>query len=380
MFRSKKKEIKQYIETHPNGNLTEVLKAYQYGKFRKKLVPIDVYVRMDGDKHAPIAVELGILENPEFEVHVLENQIVRVIVPEEYRQGLSAEGTLEEYQQAFDHAERIPCEPVCFTSEEDVVSYIQQIFKEYGELSREQEEKKPLTRKEKIRFGLLTLVGIFGVLVIIFLTGALIWTIRDRILKCSEIYFYQEHPIFGNMIFCMGMFFSAAVVYPVFRRWQQQKNIVLKEMFIGRHWKAVLVVVIAFLYLSTVNIAWADEDGITICTTFHPGAVTTPYDQVEAAEVGYCSKNTDHSLIWYGHDKGDFYYKVKIDGKWFTFDQLTTAEESELEQGSTLLLFDQALMEAGVEKTVNEESLEYAKYCRYNDEIQAEYQQIINNR
>ena len=139
MFRSKKKEIKQYIETHPNGNLTEVLKAYQYGKLRKKLASIDVYVRMDADKHAPIAVEFGILENPEFEVHVLENQIVRVIVPEEYRQGLSAEGTLEEYQQAFDHEERIPCEPVCFTSEEDVVSYIQQIFKEYGELSREQE-------------------------------------------------------------------------------------------------------------------------------------------------------------------------------------------------------------------------------------------------
>ena len=112
----------------------------------------------------------------------------------------------------------------------------------------------------------------------------------------------------------------------------------------------VIVPILAFLfYISIVNVYYVTEHQIVVCTTLCPQGKVYEYQDVSEIQTGFGQKLFSiHSY----DKKGNFYYKIIVDGKTLVFSQPSVNEIDRYEEDTYLELeeFDRALVQLGIPK------------------------------
>ena len=112
----------------------------------------------------------------------------------------------------------------------------------------------------------------------------------------------------------------------------------------------VIVPILALLfYISIVNVYYVTEHQIVVCTTLCPQGKVCEYQDVSEIQTGFGQKLFSiHSY----DKKGNFYYKIIVDGKTLVFSQPSVNEIDRYEEDTYLELeeFDRALVQLGIPK------------------------------
>lgn len=201
-----------------------------------------------------------------------------------------------------------------------------------------------------------------------------------EILAPDEWLFFETHQIpFTIYIFAiMGVaglgFLMAKQVIDNFKEIKNYKPNI-KDCVKGLILLAVLWT--ASTYLCLMNTVFVTEDSIIVHSPLNIKGKVYSYDQVEKVITGF----GDGGLAPFEYQKkGNFYYKVKIDGKTLLFTGGTPSEDIQRYTDHTYLEleeFDQKIMEHGAEKESSEENYED---CFMDQEYIDRFLRIINNK
>lgn len=137
----------------------------------------------------------------------------------------------------------------------------------------------------------------------------------------------------------------------------------------------VLFIIISYWFLTSVT--FVTKDRIIYRDPLHPSGISYNYSDVTKIETGFGNKN--FSLVDYKR-KGQFYYRIYVGNKKFTFSVPSTNEHIEkYENDSYLELedFDNQLMKYDIEKITDNE---YAKACDLDKQFCDRFTRIINNK
>lgn len=141
----------------------------------------------------------------------------------------------------------------------------------------------------------------------------------------------------------------------------------------------ILLVVLwcASTYLCLMNTVFVTEDSIIVHSPFNIKGKVYSYNEVEKVITGF----GDGGLALFDYQKkGNFYYKVKVDGKTLLFTGGQVSEDIQRYTDNTYLEleeFDQKIMGAGAEKESSEENYED---CFMDQEYVDRFLRIINNK
>ena len=141
----------------------------------------------------------------------------------------------------------------------------------------------------------------------------------------------------------------------------------------------ILLVVLwcASTYLCLMNTVFVTEDSIIVHSPFNVKGEVYSYNEVDKVITGF----GDGGLALFDYQKkGNFYYKVKVNGKTLLFTGGQVSEDIQRYEDDTYLEleeFDQKLMNAGVEKESREENYED---CFMDQECVDRFLRIINNK
>lgn len=201
-----------------------------------------------------------------------------------------------------------------------------------------------------------------------------------EVLAPDEWLFFETHQIpFSIYIFAiMGVaglgFLMAKQVVDNFKEIKNYKPNI-KDCIKGLILLAVLWT--ASTYLCLMNTVFVTEDSIIVHSPINIKGKIYSYDQVEKVITGF----GDGGLAPFEYQKkGNFYYKVKIDGKTLLFTGGTPSEDIQRYADHTYLEleeFDQKIMEYGAEKESSEENYED---CFMDKEYVDRFLRIINNK
>ena len=139
---------------------------------------------------------------------------------------------------------------------------------------------------------------------------------------------------------------------------------------------ALMIIIIAITYCFFTSVTYITNDKIVYHSPLHPLGITYNLSEVTKIETGFGKKN--FSFIDYNR-KGQFYYRIYIDGKKITFSTPSANGKIEkYENDSYLELeeFDEKLKQYNIEK---QGDLEYAKLCDLDREFCERFERIINN-
>lgn len=146
---------------------------------------------------------------------------------------------------------------------------------------------------------------------------------------------------------------------------------------IRKGWFIIVPIWIIMLYLGIANAYYVTEHQIIHCTTFCPQGKTYEYQDVSGIQAGFGQKMW--SLQRYNR-KGNFYYKIVVDGKTLVFSQPSVNDDIEKYENDTYLEleeFDQTLMKLGIPKEGNDKGYQNMDL----DKVYVErFRRIISNR
>ena len=181
--------------------------------------------------------------------------------------------------------------------------------------------QKKKTPSEKIKRILWLLFGCFLMvtesLTCILGVQSLIFRLRKAIFMPEQYYFWQDHAICGNACGWIALLTAFLLFLPIFQYMCSYKEIgqsfflYMKDQFLIRHWKMALVIALILMYLSASNVIYGGKDAVYVFSTFHPAGTVIACNEIEKIEVGYCAEKTDRIMFYLGHEKGDFYYKIR---------------------------------------------------------------------
>lgn len=130
-------------------------------------------------------------------------------------------------------------------------------------------------------------------------------------------------------------------------------------------------------YLCLMNTVFVTEDSIIVHSPFNIKGTVYSYNEVEKVITGF----GDGGLAPFDYQKkGNFYYKVKVDGKTLLFTGGQVSEDIQRYMDDTYLEleeFDQKIMEYGAEKESSEENYED---CFMDKEYVDRFLRIVNNK
>ncbi|MDD7390755.1 MAG: hypothetical protein PUG60_14135 [Lachnospiraceae bacterium] len=152
----------------------------------------------------------------------------------------------------------------------------------------------------------------------------LIFQLREMLFTPDQYYFWQQDAVWGNACGWISLLVAFLLLVPVFQyicsmdEIDQSFGEYWKDLFLVRYWIPALLAALVLVYLSAANVIYAGKDAIYIADTFHPTGTAVPCSEIQQIEVGYCGDKTDRGIICQGHEKGDFYYKILVNGEWIT--------------------------------------------------------------
>lgn len=222
-------------------------------------------------------------------------------------------------------------------------------------------------------FAIIAFVAVFAS--IIYGTGLIY-----ELLAPDKFLFYETHQIpFTIYIFAiMGIaglgFLMAKQVIDNFKEIKNYRPNIKKCVKV-----LILLVVLwcASSYLCLMNTVFVTEDSIIVHSPINIKGKVYSYNEVEKVITGF----GDGGLALFDYQKkGNFYYKVKVDGKTLLFTGGTPSEDIQRYTDDTYLEleeFDQKIMELGAKKESSEENYED---CFMDQEYVDRFLRIINNK
>lgn len=146
---------------------------------------------------------------------------------------------------------------------------------------------------------------------------------------------------------------------------------------IRKGWFIIVPIWLIMLYLSIANAYYVTEHQIIHCTTFCPWGKTYEYQDVSGIQAGFGQKTWSFQRY---NRKGNFYYKIVVDGKTLVFSQPSVNDDIEKYENDTYLEleeFDQALMKLGIPKEGDDKGYQSMDL----DKVYVErFRRIISNR
>lgn len=146
---------------------------------------------------------------------------------------------------------------------------------------------------------------------------------------------------------------------------------------LGKFRPAVIIIWLALLYCCATSVTYVTEDKIIYHSPLSPLGTAYSYEQVTKIDTGFGDKA--FAIAEYNR-KGNFYYKIEVDGKKIVFhvpsvnnDIQRYADDSYLE----LEEFDEALMKFGIPKTSSDKNYEK---CLMDQRYIDRFLRIINNK
>lgn len=139
---------------------------------------------------------------------------------------------------------------------------------------------------------------------------------------------------------------------------------------------AVIIIWLIGLYCCATSVTYVTEDKIIYHSLLNPFGTAYAYEQVEKIDTGFGDKF--FAIAEYNR-KGNFYYKIEVDGKKIVFHTPSVNEDIQRYDDSYIELeeFDEELMKLGISKTSSDKNYEK---CIMDQRYIDRFLRIINNK
>ena len=228
------------------------------------------------------------------------------------------------------------------------------------------------------------LLAIALVLVLLLISVVMVMILTDIIMVEDSYLFYERNQLSGAFLLLLTILPTIILSLIFLEKFnlisdrQKQKNARSIAFWhnIGNFKFIFIIVYFIAFYICFTNITVVTEDKIICKTTFNPSGKIYAYSDVSEVEVGFGDKFISCNEY---QEEGNFYYKIKLDGKEIVFYSQTSNDNIERYKQTPyleILEFDTKLKLLDVKKTVSGTSGENSGY---DDETLNILNSIINN-
>lgn len=201
-------------------------------------------------------------------------------------------------------------------------------------------------------------------------------------LMAPENFLFYEHNAVASVVLIWVVLIPVILVCVLlvakFRRkameqMEDMNDILYIWNHLGKLRPAAILLWVIVLYCCITSVTYVRENDIVYHSPIHPMGIVYDYSQIEKINTGFGNKN--FAIVEY-KKKGNFYYRITVDGKKITFHGPYVNEEIERYEDSYLELeeFDQRLVALGIEK---ESSSDGYENCELNSRYVKRFVRII---
>lgn len=219
----------------------------------------------------------------------------------------------------------------------------------------------------------------------ILLSFALLLILTDIFLIEDDFLFYEHRQITGEILLALvlipsvflGLFITQKLNVATRRQLERNEKSLYIWNRLGFFKIPIIIIWAVALYYCFTSVTVVTETEIIIKTPFNPSGNVYKYEDVDSIETGFGNKVISCSEY---NEKGNFYYKIIIDGKEIVFSQPTVNDKIERYNKNTYLEleeFDHKLVSLGVFKTSSDKGFENSYF---EDDIIKRFLKIINNK
>lgn len=224
--------------------------------------------------------------------------------------------------------------------------------------ARHRDAVREKNRRNRLLLPLTVVVAVGGIAAFVGLSAAL-----ERLLAPADYLFYEFAPAAELGMILLAVGFVILTVAALLRQLgvKGAENLtVYADLLWGKRAvrRGVVAALAVGLYLCLTSVTFVTPTSIVRHDPFHPGGVAYGYEQVERIEAGFGGRMV--TALEYRR-KGQFFYRLRLDGRWVTFAVPTTNEAVERYAQDTYLELEEldwALTALGIPKTASEENWE----------------------
>lgn len=145
---------------------------------------------------------------------------------------------------------------------------------------------------------------------------------------------------------------------------------------LGKFRPVIVIIWFIGLYCCATSVTYVTEDKIIYHSPLNPLGTEYRYEQVDKVDTGFGDKT--FAIVEYNR-KGNFYYKIEVDGRKIVFHTPSVNENVQRYDDSYLELeeFDEALMKLGIPKNSSDKNYEK---CLMDQQYIDRFLRIINNK
>lgn len=205
----------------------------------------------------------------------------------------------------------------------------------------------------------------------------------ERMIAPANYLFYEQHPVAGVAMIWLIMLpvilVCGLLVGKLRKKTLEQMEEINDIVYYWNHLGSVRSVAIILwsigMYCCMISVTFVTEDSIVYHSPLHPEGIGYEYSDVEKITTGFGNKN--FAFVEY-KKKGNFYYQIRVDGKYITFHVPSVNEAIEKYEDSYLELeeFDQILVNMGIAK---EGSAQGYENCELDSRYVERFLRIVGN-
>lgn len=227
--------------------------------------------------------------------------------------------------------------------------------------------------KESFKNNSLTIpVLLFVIILTIFSIKTLILFL-DTVIAPTNYLFYDVSVI---VVIFLIISFAFLVLY-FFKNLINKKMNFLNGLFLEKYKYVYIILFFLIFYCFITSTVFVTDNEIIYRDPLHPLGIHYSYSDVTKIETGFGDKN--FTFVPYNR-KGEFYYRIYLDGKKVTFFTPSPNNKIKKYQNSPYLEleeFDAKLMKHNIRKFTNDT---YSQNCNLDKEIVDRFIRIINNK
>lgn len=188
---------------------------------------------------------------------------------------------------------------------------------------------------------LLIIVAIVGIIgMILFIIGSCYIQTSLFLTETSFMISANRNTVFFFLVIAIELFL---VFLSFLSRYIKHPNYQVYDFFIPfikRHKIIFLIMNIIFCYIAFINVTVFNPNEIVYYSTIHPQGITYKYQDVKSIQTGFY----EHGF-WFFHEKGEFYYKIKMnDNRVINIQDTQTIPEYEEDTYYELVVLDDIIM------------------------------------
>lgn len=245
--------------------------------------------------------------------------------------------------------------------------------------------KKRIKKKNREWAGMMPVIIIGGIIACILGLAAIVavtaWI--ENLIAPENYLFFEHQPVASVvmiwLIMIPVMLACLLILTKLFKKNTEQLQNMNDIVFIWNHlgkWRAVAILLwVIGLYCCITSVNFVTEDTIICHSPFQPAGIIYQYSDIEQITTGFGNKS--FAIAEY-KKKGNFYYRITLDGKKITFHVPSVNENIERYQEESYLEleeFDQKLVNLKIPKISDKKGYEN---CDYDQKYVERFLRIIS--